>query len=286
MFFKSKYLDLNTYLTERNNFWVTVFCKSMYCFLIVKIIFIWRAVDTIFDYFPYTPHSWWKYVLYGPLIISQHHVKIFLLCFLIILIIAVFIRINYVSVILICWYSISLSRLALSVSNGSDIILNIFLMIAILMPVWPSSKNLRVKSFQAHISAIAILLARIELALIYFISGYDKLLSEAWRSGAAVYSVMNLDIYYNPFLKIDLSEVVCIIICWIVIIFELAFTFFIWFRKARPFLLISGLIFHLGIILFLGLPDFGLVMIIPYATFLPIRDMPMVQSVNQGNNVK
>jgi len=283
MVFKNRYYDLNTYLRDRNGFWISVFCKSLYCYLIFKIVFIWNAVETIFNYFPYTPRSWWTYAIYAPLSLAHPHPKVFLVCFLIILIIGLLIKINYVTAILICWCSISLSRLGLPAANGSDLVLNLFLLLAVVMPVTPSSKHLNIKSIQKHISVIGVLLVQIELTLVYFLSGYDKLMSEAWRSGAAIYSIMNLDFFYNPFLKIALNDTTYILLSWSVIIFELAFTFFVWFRKTRMYILMAGVIFHLGIIVFLGLLDFGILMIITYLIFLPINHKPVTQPTNQFN---
>ncbi len=264
-----KYFITDWLIQERGNFWITVFCKSLYVFLILKILMSWGVVQTIVQYYPYAPHSWWVNLFYAPLLLAQPHTELFLSCFLGILSISLFIRINYISAFLISWFSISLTRLTFPILNGSDLVLNLFLAIAIFMPVWPAAKHSGAKVFQEHISSIAIVFARIELALIYLISGYDKLISEAWHSGAAVYSIMNLDLYYNPIFKIDTNETGYSLMGWGVIIFELGFAFLIWFRKFRNVFLIGGIIFHLGIIVVLGLYDFGLMMIITYFVFLP-----------------
>lgn len=273
MVFQRDNFSIDKLIPERNHFWITVLCKSLYVFLIVKVLLSWSLVQSMLVYYPYVSHSFWGKVAYAPLFLINPFVEMYLICFIVILLFSVFIRINYISAFLICWFSISLSRLTFPISNGSDLILNLFLLIAVFMPVWPSSKHPGKKAFQEHISAIAILFARIELALIYFLSGYDKLISEAWRSGAAIYSVMNLDLYYNPFYKFNSNETVYALLGWGVIIFELGFAVLIWFRNFRNMFLLGGVLFHLYIIVALGLYDFGLLMIITYSVFLPKRNV-------------
>lgn len=230
--------------------------------------------STLFDlaiYSPYQFTSWHAYILYAPLLLLKINVKLYLICFLGLLIISVLIQINYISAILIFWLSASLSRFMFPILNGSDLVLNLFLLIAIALPARPRVRLQGVLT-QEIISSVALLFARITLSLIYFLSGYDKLLSSAWRSGAAIHSIINLDYFYNPTFIFSASNTLFMLMGWSVIIFEISFSLLIWFKKLRVLFLLTGILFHLGIIVLLGLPDFGLVMIICYTVFLPIKD--------------
>ncbi len=271
--------DVIALLPERNDFWVSFFCKSLYGFLVLKILFNWTMVGTINEYLKFSFHSWKSYLFYAPLALTHIHYSVYLVCFICILIVSLFFRINYISAFLIYWFSISLTRLSFPLLNGSDLILNVFLLIALLIPIWPASSQSDKRAIQHYISVTGILLARVELALIYFLSGFDKLFSEMWRSGAAVYSIIHLDFYQNPLVmvNIEFSESICLLLSWGIISFELAFPIFIWFRKLRSPLLIAGILFHLGIIFFLGLVDFGLLMIITYSVFIPLQEKPSLE---------
>ncbi len=127
------------------------------------------------------------------------------------------------------------------------------------------------------ISNFVLLLCRIQLALIYLLSGFNKLTSEAWRSGDAIYSIANLEYLNNPALSFHFNESMAMVLAWGVILFELAFPVLIWFRRFRIPVLFLGVCFHIGIIFFLSLPDFGVVMILTYSLFLPSRH-PVVVS--------
>jgi hypothetical protein len=265
-------IKITTLAPSRNEFWISMFCKALYLFILLKIVFSWEALESISVFSPFNFYSWLSCLLYAPLSLVKVNLYLFLLTFLGILLVSIFIRINYISAILIFWFSISLSRLLLPVFNGSDLVLSLFLFIAIFLPDAPKIKILVDASLQNNISRWAVMLIRVELALIYFLSGYDKLMSEAWQSGAAVYSIINLNFYYNSLFSLQLSESQFLVISWITVLFELVFPLGVWFEKTRPYFLIAGIIFHLTIIIFLGLIDFGVLMIISYLIFLPFKD--------------
>lgn len=259
------------HLPSRNEFWISFFCKSLYGFLILKIVLSWSTLLDVEIYLPYQFTSWYAYILYAPLLLLQINVKAYLICFLGLLIISVLIKTNYFGAILIFWFSVTLSRFMISILNGSDLVLNLFLLIALFLPARPLLKPWGSVT-QETISSIALLFARITLCLIYFLSGYDKLMSNAWRSGAAIHSIINLDYFFNPSFAFSGSKTLFVLIGWSVIVFEISFSLLVWFKKLRITFLLTGVLFHLGIILLLGLPDFGLVMIICYSVFMPIKE--------------
>lgn len=249
-------------------FWTNIFCKSLYGFLILKVIFILPVTANLVYFYPLNIDSTLSSILYAPLLLFQLSNNLFFGLFLVLLVGSLFLKLNYVAAFFIFWFSFSLSRLTLPINNGSDSVLNLFLLIAILLPTNPgfiSSKWHQRASTGAH------LFARLALSLIYFTSGYDKLTSVAWRSGAAIHSVTNLTFHANPFLLLNLSEFQFLAISWLIISFELGFSILIWFNKFRIPLLVMGVLFHLSIVFFLGLADFGIVMILCYAVFLPLK---------------
>lgn len=258
---------------RKDSFWKIVFCKSLYSFLLLKIFYSWFLVKDLMAYTPVSPANSWSKLLFAPLLILSHYPNVFWICFGLLLVTALAIRLNYITAFLIFWFSISYSRLLFPVLNGSDLVLNLFLMIGVLIPVLPSWKG-QARDYQIYLSHYAVLLIRVEMALIYFLSGFDKLITEAWRNGAAIFSVVNLDFFTNPVFSISLDKWQLVTIAWAVIVFELAFSVLIWFSAFRKYLLILGVLFHLGIVVFMGLVDFGLLMIISYTIFFPLKENP------------
>lgn len=250
-----------------NRFWVNALCKSLYAFLFFKLVFLFPTIPDLVAFYPFQFNSLLDVILYAPLKLFEIDQILFLTIFSIVILTGLLVKLNYISAFIIFWFSFSLSRLTSPINNGSDSVLNLFLLIAILLPVHPKLAKIR---WQVQVSNAAIILGQISLALIYLQSGYNKLTSLAWPSGAAVHSITHLTFFQNPFLNLELSELQYVIISWLIISFELGFSILIWFKKFRIPLLIMGVIFHLGIVFFLGLADFGIVMILCYAVFLPV----------------
>ena len=254
---------------NRNEKVIAVLPKSLYLYLIFKIAFIWPLLHDIVTYTPTQIGSGIRYLAFFPLAIAGSQVQLFLIVFALLLLLSLFIKTNYICGFFVFWFSLSFTKLIASVGNGSDLVLNIFLFICIFLSITPRFSSEKKFEYQVLISNAALLLGQIQLSLIYFLSGYDKLTSIAWQTGAAMHSITNLTFFQNPFLRLELSQQQSAALCWLIISFELGFSILIWFKKFRVPLLALGVLFHLGIVFFLGLADFGIIMILCYAVFLP-----------------
>ncbi|MFZ1809422.1 MAG: hypothetical protein WAU36_19485 [Cyclobacteriaceae bacterium] len=263
------YLENDIAKPKEKLFWISFFCKALYGFLMIKLIFLIPITNDLNEFYPFAFNTTLDAILYAPLKIFQTGHMIFFTLFALLLISGIILEINYFSALFIFWFSFSFSRLTFPINNGSDSVLNLFLMITILLPMKPWLFS---RKWQAQLSNAALLLAQIQVALIYFISGYDKIGSQAYRSGAAIHSISNLTFHSNSLIHVSLSEFQCFVISWLIILFELGFSILIWFNKLRVPMLTLGVLFHLGIVFFLGLADFGVVMILCYALFLPIQE--------------
>ncbi|HEU5289929.1 MAG TPA: HTTM domain-containing protein [Cyclobacteriaceae bacterium] len=178
----------------------------------------------------------------------------------------VFLKVNYFTAFLIFASSFVVSKATNVIANGSDLVLNLFLFLSFFLTARPGIK--RFQQEQLVIQNFAFLVCVIQVVVIYLISGLDKLTSQAWRSGDAIFSIVNLEFFFNPLISVSLSETTCLLIAWIVILFELSFAILIWFKKTQDFLLAFGVLFHIGIAILLSLPDFGILMILLYSLFI------------------
>jgi Vitamin K-dependent gamma-carboxylase len=258
-------------LAERSGRTATIFCKVLYGFLFIKILFMWTTYHEVISSgvvkFPVGLRS----VFYAPLFLGAFNLDILLVSAELLLAFALIIRLNYYNAFLIFWTSLSLSQLTLPIINGSDQVLNLFLFLAILLPRVSAAKlqHSAGERGRAVLSNFGLLVCRVQLSLIYFLSGYDKIISPAWRSGDAIFSISHLDFFVRPMWAQAFPIWLYGLASWLVIIFELAFPFLIWFRRTQKWTIIAGIIFHLGIIFILNLPDFGVIMIVVYAMFIP-----------------
>jgi hypothetical protein len=115
----------------------------------------------------------------------------------------------------------------------------------------------------------AIRLIQLHMCVIYLFSGLGKLQGETWWTGDAVwYSVATLEyqsidmtwLWHYPWLVNLLTHAT--------VAFELSYPALIWPRLTRPWVLLMAVLVHGGIVLFLGMPTFGLVMLIGNLAFV------------------
>lgn len=268
---------------------VRIFCKALYVFLSLKIIFSWPIWVLLVKYHPlHNPHSIFKSILFLPARWAQIHLDLFCWSSLLFVILSVFIRLNYFSSIIIFWIAVNVYKINFAVANGSDLVLIMLLVFAIPMSYYPTAHKPFWKWLQLLTSNIAAILCQVQIVLIYLVSGWDKLLSEAWRSGEAIQNIAGLDYLFNPNLAAtaSLNQTINFCLAWIVILVELSFPVLVWFTRTRLFILCIGTIFHVIIWISLSLPDFGLIMIISYFIFLKEKDFSWLKSAFKSLSVK
>jgi hypothetical protein len=121
-------------------------------------------------------------------------------------------------------------------------------------------------------------LAQIQICMVYLFTGLVKFmvdfgtrdwLHNDWIDGQAVYWVLN-DLSLNRFTyeSFPIPRVICALLSWLTLIFEIGFPLFVCFRVLRPWLLLGGVAFHLGIWFHTEVGFFSLVTISWYPLFL------------------
>lgn len=111
-------------------------------------------------------------------------------------------------------------------------------------------------------------LFQIQLCIIYGYTGFEKLKGTSWWEGVALWNTWG----NNQITTLDFGFVgqffgIIAALTYMTIIYEVYFPIMIWIKKARPYWLAIGVLFHLGIIFSLGLAFFSLVMMAPYLFF-------------------
>ena len=255
-----------------------LFFKALYLFVLIKLWVSWSTLESIIEFIPAREYGWLGLIAHAPLQLLNFGVGAFVTVFSLIIVVSLFTKLNYFSSFLVFWFSVCLSKFLFPVLNGADLVLNLFLLIGLVVPTSPVLKFSGLEDYQKVFSSFGVLLIKVQIALIYFLSGYDKLITASWRSGNAVFSVANLDFFSNPNFSVQLTGLSASLVAWLVILFEISFAFFIWFEKFKKYWLIAGAVFHLAIIVFMGLLDFGLVMIISYLIFLPVKKIALPQN--------
>ena len=114
---------------------------------------------------------------------------------------------------------------------------------------------------QSTIFPIRIL--QLHLCLIYLFAGLSKMIGVHWWNGEGIWRAIMLPDFY----QYDLSwlanyPIILMVMGWMVLLFEVGYPFFIYYRKTRLICLLSIIGMHLGIGLFMGLYQFAAILII------------------------
>ncbi len=117
-------------------------------------------------------------------------------------------------------------------------------------------------------------LIQVQLAILYFFSGFEKLRGDLWWSGDAVWVALNnVEFMRTPEAVRDWLArhyVVINALSYGTVVLECAYPFLIWKRAWRPWILASAVLMHLGVAVMMGLWYFSGLMMLFNLAFLPL----------------
>lgn len=100
---------------------------------------------------------------------------------------------------------------------------------------------------------------RIQWAIIYMFSGLYKLKSDEWFNGKAVNNIFH-SVWFNPFL-VNWPNFLSGWIDYVIIFFQISFPVIFLLPFFKKYYVIFGILMHLFIAIFMGLPFFGFFMV-------------------------
>lgn len=257
--------SLLSYDVPKINLWW--FGTATYSMLILKLLLLWPKVYQFYDVMQQTaiavktnPINWFSKIL---LLTNPSNLNLLVVFSLGAAATSLFYR-NILTAALAFIISLNYNTIIAKAINGGDYVLTFFCFILI----FTSGKPLLSEN-RKLVSNAAWLLLLLNFCNIYFINGYGKVIKKMWLDGEAIYLSWNLNYFANPHLipSFFYNRLFCMVIGWLTILFELGFIFLIWHEKPKKVLLIAGILLHLGIAIFLSIPDFALTMLIGYIPF-------------------
>lgn len=253
-----------------------IFVKALTVLVLLKTVMLRGVIADIVAYHhPDLPQSGLGRLLLAPTMFAFNHPDVFigltvLSCLVILIAPASYFLNAWLFVI-----ELNIYVLLIPVADGSDLVLLTMTFISFpLVSVGSGKSNFnRATVVRTALFNLARIFGMIQILLIYFVSGTDKLLSKTWQTGNAFEYIQNLSRIYNsslfpvvhsPFWNIALS--------WITILYELIFCVMILAGRCRLVAIMAGMLFHLMIWFALSLPDFALVMMVSLLVFLKDED--------------
>ncbi|MEO6304136.1 MAG: hypothetical protein ABIP51_13300 [Bacteroidia bacterium] len=254
------------------------FRQLLYAFLTLKIIYWLCYYDLYFgaNAIAYTkPHSLgfiknWAFLLYNDTETAFGY--FFIIGTLLFLGLSYFLKkIPFIFEAIIWLLVINIHNKIYPTLTGGDLLLNQFLFFnCFLAKTYTNNEDWQIsltKCFH-NFGVIAII---IQIQLVYLIAGLAKLNSNDWLNGLAIANlgyVEHFNLFSGPVFK---NAVINCGIDFIVLFYQLLFPVLIWIQKIKKPLIILGIFMHLYISFVTGLVGFGLIMIIGYVYFWPIK---------------
>jgi len=127
-------------------------------------------------------------------------------------------------------------------------------------------KNSFVNGFDLVFHNSGIIALRAQICLVYFYAAFAKIFDQDWLDGNAVNMTLAVHDYSLPF-SYDGFGLTGKILNYLVLTYQLFFLILVWFKKIKKWFLLIGVFQHLFIAFVIGLPSFGLIMIVAYAAF-------------------
>jgi len=117
---------------------------------------------------------------------------------------------------------------------------------------------------------IAITACMMQVMLVYGVAAWFKWQGNTWLEGSSVYYTLQMEHFSPAGIGKWLSQFywLMLILNYAGLFYQSLFPIVVLFKRFRTWWLLTGLGFHLFIIIVMGLWDFGLAMIISYAVFL------------------
>lgn len=174
--------------------------------------------------------------------------------------------------LLIYVITMNLDNKAYVILDGGNNLMHLILLYMILMDpsVRPNKyKNPIINYINNAASNFSFYMVRLQIVMVYFVSGLAKVSGTLWQNGTALYYTLNVDEYSHPLAKKIISNYpfFTVVGSYVTLIYQVAFPWLVWNKKIRPYLLAFGTLIHIQISFVMGLFMFGLAIATSYFSF-------------------
>lgn len=174
--------------------------------------------------------------------------------------------------ILIFYFNVCLNRRAQIIGDGGTNLIELLMFYLIFINVKETYQTgiLKFRNLISNgLSNSAFRLAGIQVCIVYAATGLYKATGTHWANGTALYYTAQSTQFSVPWIRDLLPQIYLLLVpmTYSIVVFQLAFPTLIWWRKAQPWVLFFGILFHFGIAFGMGLFLFGMAMISSYPAF-------------------
>jgi hypothetical protein len=174
--------------------------------------------------------------------------------------------------------TLALQRYNPAAFNGGDFIMRGIPLMGLALA--PTGAYLSIDAWRRHqagstaplVSPWTLRFIQLHVSLGYILTVLLKLRGDTWLGGSAIWYATGIE----ELTRFDIpswlaAPPVGAVLAWTTLAIELGVGIGVWFRRTRPWVLILGVVLHLGIALVFEIGFFSFVMIASYLAFLPNR---------------
>jgi len=122
------------------------------------------------------------------------------------------------------------------------------------------------------LTSVMFRLGQIQPCIIYAFSGLEKMKGTHWWRGEAIWDVLaNSQLARFDFAFIAQFPLLIVIATYVTLAWEIYFPILIWIRPIRPWMMLIGVMLHVGIGISINIPFFSGIMMLLYSLFLTPR---------------
>jgi hypothetical protein len=259
---------------SKNFLWISFFRISIGTFVLFHFITILSDFDALYSNISIIPSDVSdifipEFIITLPKIISFFECfgisvnKVIITFKLLYVIFCLFLIIGFkprISAFFLLFLQIALTKSNIYYAYGVDFFTSMSLFYLILIP---SNFNYTFKPIkEANISAYKRLF-QIHISIVYFFSGFDKIIGFNWWNGESIWKAINLPFANSNFEFSSLANfpILLISLGWFTILIEMLYPIFIWIKNTRKAWILLTITLHIGIAFVLNLYFFSVIMI-------------------------
>ncbi|MDC1175246.1 hypothetical protein OAT67_07610 [Bacteriovoracaceae bacterium] len=173
---------------------------------------------------------------------------------------------------------LNLDNYCYPILDGGNNLIHIFLFFLIFVNIDSKLERFQPNIPIPDINKSLLLLLRIQLCLVYLVAGVNKIRVELWSEGTALFYTLSVPDYSLPFIYNNISEIpisLIVITNYLVILYQISFSFLVWSKLFKNYILLFGLLFHTAIALIMGLPSFAGALLACYFVFIDLSKLEL-----------
>lgn len=182
-------------------------------------------------------------------------------------------RVYFVFDIIIWFLVLNIHNKIYPTLTGGNFLLNQFLLFNCFLSFKFEKGAGFFSSIKVYLHNFSVLAIMLQLCVAYFLSALAKLGDDSWIAGTAIARVVMID-HFSPGSGLDFNfkyTIIYSLLSYLVLAYQLFFPILVWLKPIKKPFLLFGILMHLYISLVMGLLMFGLIMIIGYIYFWPVK---------------